>query len=175
MVIDVFLAERYGLLGDNKWESITIQSFYSNIHFLRERTFSEVADVPADRRKGTREAFLKYTLKKFLQDHEFHLQENGNNGHYVGNKLSLADLHLSNIVHFYGTLPWGEMALDEFKKYEAVWKVKETVDKLPEVITWRNSDKFKGYEKGSLKWYSRLAIPGEEPREKLVMMGELRI
>ncbi|KAF9360452.1 Glutathione S-transferase S1 [Mortierella sp. AD094] len=165
MVIDVFLAERFGLLGENKWESLTIQSFYSNIHFLRERTFSEVADVPKERRKETRDMFFKYTLKKFLEDHEFHLQENGNNGHYVGDKLSLADLHLSNVIHFYETLPWANMALDEFKKYEAVWKVKETVDKVPEVIAWRATDKFKEYEKGSVRWYNRLVVPGEEPRE----------
>ncbi|KAF9083626.1 Glutathione S-transferase S1 [Mortierella sp. AM989] len=166
MVIDVFLAERFGLLGENKWESLTIQSFYSNIHFLRERTFSEVADVPKDRRKETRDIFLKYTLKKFLQDHEFHLLENGNNGHYVGDKLSLADIHLSNIVHFYETMPWGHMVIDAFKDFGAVWKVKETVDKVPEIAAWRATKEFNVYEKGSLVWYKRLVVPGEEPKEE---------
>ncbi|KAF9919270.1 Glutathione S-transferase S1 [Lobosporangium transversale] len=162
MVIDVFLAERFGLLGENKWESLTIQSFYSSIHYLRERTFSEVADVPKEHRKRTRDTFLSYTLKRFLEDHEFHLKENGNNGHYVGDKLSLADLHLANIIHFYTTLPWGQMAIDVFKNYEAVWKVKETVDKVEELKAWYSSDKFKHYEQGSIKWYERLVVPGEE-------------
>ncbi|KAI1317837.1 Glutathione S-transferase S1 [Mortierella claussenii] len=166
MVIDVFLAERFGLLGENKWESLTIQSFYSNIHYLRERTFSEVTDVPKELRKRIRDEFLTITLKKFLEDHEFHLKENGDNGHYVGDKLSLADLHLANTIHFYSTLPWGKKALDEFKKYEAVWKVKETVDKVPALKAWYASDEFKRYEYGSIKWYERFVVPGEEPTKE---------
>ena len=87
IVIDMFLAERFGLMGDNEWEKLAISSFYSNIYFLRERTFTEVQDVPKEAKKEAREIFFKYTLRKFLEDHEYHLLENGNNGHYVGNKV----------------------------------------------------------------------------------------
>ncbi|KAF9194699.1 hypothetical protein BGZ51_007926 [Haplosporangium sp. Z 767] len=158
-VIDTFLAERFGLLGDNSWEALTIRSFYSNIHYLRERCFSEVMVSDPKARKATRDAFLSTTLKKFLEDHEFHLQENGNNGHYVGNKLSLADIHLWNIVHFFKTVPWGHMVIDTFAKYEAVWKVKENVEQLPELAAWRSSALFKNYEENSRNWYSRHTIP----------------
>ncbi|KAF9416848.1 hypothetical protein BGZ76_004595 [Entomortierella beljakovae] len=166
MVIDVFLAERFGLLGENKFESITIQSFYSNINYLRERTFSEVADVPKEYKFTARDFFMTHTFKKFLEDHEYHLKENGNNGHYVGDKLSLADLHLSNIIHYYGTLPWAKMALDAFKSYEAIWKVKETVDKIPEIAAWRATKLFKEYEDGSIDFYKRCIVPEDESREE---------
>ncbi|KAG0353411.1 hypothetical protein BGZ54_002248, partial [Gamsiella multidivaricata] len=83
MVIDMYLAERFGLMGDNKWEHLTIQSFYSNIQYLRERCFSELAYVPQDKLRKTRDLFLTITLRKFLEDHAFHLRENGNNGHYI--------------------------------------------------------------------------------------------
>ncbi|KAG0060862.1 hypothetical protein BGZ89_011914 [Linnemannia elongata] len=137
-VIDTFLAERFGLLGNNTWEAMTIRTFYTNIH-----------------------------LRKFLEDHEFHLQENGCNGHYVGDKLSLADLHLANIIHFYGTVPWAKMALDEFRKYEAVWKVKETVDRVAELDGWRASDEFKRYEKGSYDYYRKnCTVPEDAVAEK---------
>ena len=83
----MFLGERFGLMGDDAWEKLAISSFYSNIHFLRERTFSEVQDVPKQFKKEARETFFKHTLRKFIEDHEYHLAQNGNNGHYVGNKV----------------------------------------------------------------------------------------
>ncbi|OAQ29337.1 hypothetical protein K457DRAFT_137848 [Linnemannia elongata AG-77] len=165
-VIDTFLAERFGLLGNNAWEAMTIRTFYTNMQYLRERTFSETLSVKSSEKKKARDQFLSQSLRKFLEDHEFHLQENGCNGHYVGDKLSLADLHLNNIIHFYSTVPWAKMALDEFKKYEAVWKVKETVDRVTELYEWRASKEFKGYEKGSHDHYAQCAVPEDDLAEK---------
>ncbi|KAF9333170.1 hypothetical protein BGZ91_011372 [Linnemannia elongata] len=165
-VIDTFLAERFGLLGNNTWEAMTIRAFYTNMQYLRERTFSETLSVKSSEKKKARDQFLSQSLRKFLEDHEFHLQENGCNGHYVGDKLSLADLHLNNIIHFYSTVPWAKMALDEFKKYEAVWKVKETVDRVTELYEWRTSNVFKAYEKGSHDHYAQCAVPEDDLAEK---------
>lgn len=86
-VIDTFLAGRFGLLGDNEWESLAIQTFYSNIHYLRERCFSSVLDVPPELRKKGRDNYMNVQVTKFCEDHEYHLKENGSNGHYVGNKV----------------------------------------------------------------------------------------
>jgi len=80
-VIDVFLAKRFNLLGDNEYEEMTINGFYSNIHYLRERSFTTL-------RKESLERWLTRSIPRFIEDHEFHLKANGNNGHYVGNKVS---------------------------------------------------------------------------------------
>ncbi|KAF9413569.1 hypothetical protein BGZ76_005014 [Entomortierella beljakovae] len=162
IVIDIFLAERFGFLGGNKYESLMTQSFYSNIHYLRERTVASVLGAPDDHKKKARDNFLNHTLKNFLEDHEYHLRENGNNGHYIGDKTSLADIHLSNIIHFYGTLPWGNMALDIIKDYESVWKVKETFEKLHEIVEWRSTQEFKALEYGSTLYYKRSDVPNED-------------
>lgn len=89
-VIDTFLAERFGLLGDNAWEAMTIRTFYTNIQYLRERTFTETLWVTDSEKKKARDQFLSHSLRKFLEDHEFHLQENGCNGHYVSDKVGTA-------------------------------------------------------------------------------------
>ncbi|KAG0280109.1 hypothetical protein BGZ95_011260 [Linnemannia exigua] len=162
IVIDTFLAERFGLLGENSWEATLIRMFYTNMQYLRERTFSEVFVDPMDKRIKARAWFLERVLKKFLDDHEYHLKENGSNGHYVGDKLSLADIHLWNIIHFYGTVPWGQKAIDMFKKYPLVWKVKETVERVPRLVEWRATDEFKGYEMESVKNYSEFGLDGED-------------
>ncbi|KAF9156000.1 Glutathione S-transferase S1 [Linnemannia schmuckeri] len=164
IVIDTFLAGRFGLLGDNEWESLAIQAFYSNIHYLRERCFSSALIVGPELRKKARDDFLNGQLTKFCEDHEHHLKENGSNGHYVGNKLSLADIHLSNVIHFLASLPWGKMALDRFQQYESLWKVKENVEKIPAIAEWRNSAIFKGLEERSIDWYSNHhAVPEDQP------------
>jgi len=76
--------------------------------------------------------------------------------------MSLADLHLSNVIHYYSTLPWGKMALEKFRASESIWKVKEKVDNHPGLAAWRSSEEFKKYEEGSFKWYLRCTVPGEE-------------
>jgi len=89
IAIDLFLAKRFHLLGDNEWEEAIIKGFYSNIHYLRERSLMTVTWTHPSRRKIALENFIGKTLPQFIADHEFHLRENGSNGHYVGDKVIL--------------------------------------------------------------------------------------
>lgn len=76
--------------------------------------------------------------------------------------MTLADIHLWNIVHFFGTVPWGQKAIDEFKKHSSVWKVKETVDGLPQLAKWRTSEEFKATERSSIEDYADTGLDGED-------------
>ncbi|KAF9917774.1 hypothetical protein FBU30_000517 [Linnemannia zychae] len=160
--IDIFLAERFGLIGDNLWEAQLVRMFYINMQYLRERTITLTFIDPMETRIKHHGYFMDVFLKKFLEDHEHHLKENGSNGHYIGNKLTLADIHLWNIVHFYGTLSWGQKVIDVFKQYPLIWKVWETVDKLPQLARWRVSDEFRAYEKQTIETYSVYTVDGED-------------
>ncbi|KAF9933499.1 Glutathione S-transferase S1 [Linnemannia zychae] len=157
-VIDTFLAGRFGLLGENEWESLAIQSFYSSIQYLRERCYTEGMPGRPELRKEARDKYMK-SIEKFCEDHEYHLEQNGSNGHYVGNKLSLADIHLSNVIHYLSTIPWGDMALDLIKRYKLIWKVKENVEKCPEIAEWRETELFKRLEKNSIELYLSVKVP----------------
>ncbi|KAG0367713.1 hypothetical protein BGZ54_003391 [Gamsiella multidivaricata] len=153
IVIDHYLAKKFGLLGNNEWEEITIKAFYSNIHYLRERSFMCVTWTYADKRKVALETFMTKTLPTFIADHEFHLKANGSNGHY----LSLADIHLANVMDHFSHLPSGEAITAEFKKCTELWKVKETVEQNPEIAAWRATDECKALVKGSIYCYSHTA------------------
>ncbi|KAG0063179.1 Glutathione S-transferase S1 [Podila epicladia] len=161
MVIDQFLAKKFGLLGDTEWESLTILSFYSNIHFLQERAFENVNIADDDRKLDARSYFLNCTLPTFIHNHEFHLRKNGENGHYVGNKLSLADIQLSNVIHYLQTLPFAKLALPLIRASAPIWKVHESVRQQPEIATWRASEAYQRIEEGSFEWYAHTAVPGE--------------
>jgi hypothetical protein len=99
-VIDTFLAERFGLLGDNIWEANLVRTFYINMTYLRERTFTVAFANPMEQRIKNRAWLLDNVLRKFLQDHEHHLKENGSNGHYVGDKVDTFLLNLPLILFF---------------------------------------------------------------------------
>ncbi|KAF9428710.1 hypothetical protein BGZ94_001361 [Podila epigama] len=162
IVIDSYLAEEFGLLGDNKYEELMIKSFNSSIHFLIERSFRVLTQKETAPQQGL-DNFINYPLAKFIHDHEFHLRNNGSNGHYVGNKLSLADIHLVNAIHFFKTLPFDDIIYNIFRKSEPIWKVWETVLANPEINAWRSSDEFKSQEEASCKLYYKIfAIPKDE-------------
>ncbi|KAF9297982.1 Glutathione S-transferase S1 [Mortierella antarctica] len=162
IVVDQFLAKRFHLLGDNEWEEFQIKGFYSNIHYLRERSFMNVTWTHADKRKIALEKFLTKTLPSFIEDHEFHLKANGANGHYVGDKLTLADIHLANVIDHFSHLPAGKTITAIFKTSELLWKVKEEVEKNPEIAAWRQTEEWKRFDRYSVEVYSVTAPPADE-------------
>ncbi|KAF9959720.1 hypothetical protein BGZ72_008967 [Mortierella alpina] len=161
VVIDHYLAKKFGLLGDNEWEECTIKAFYNNIHYLRERSFRDFTFTYADKRKVALERFMTSTLPAFIADHDFHLKENGSNGHFVGNQLSLADIHLANIIDHFSQLPQGQIFTAEFRKCKSIWKVKETVDSQPDIAAWRASAEWKVFAQGAINHYMSTAAPEE--------------
>ncbi|KAF9207489.1 Glutathione S-transferase S1 [Haplosporangium sp. Z 27] len=159
IVIDHYLAKRFGLLGDNEWEEFTIKGIYNNIHYLRERSFMNVTWTFADKRKIALERFMNSSLPEFIANHEFHLKANGSNGHYIGNKLSLADVHLVNTMDHFSHLPSGSAIAAEFQKSEELMRVKKAVEQNPRITNWRASEECKVLAQGSIVCYAQTAVP----------------
>ncbi|KAF9426642.1 hypothetical protein BGZ94_006234 [Podila epigama] len=166
IVVDQFLAKRFNLLGDNEWEEYQIKAFYSNIHYLRERSFQNVSWTHADKRKVGLEKFLTKTLPAFIEDHEFHLKNNGSNGHYIGNRLSLADIHLANIIDHFAALPSGEVTTAMFKKSTPLWRVKEEVEKDLSIRNWRDLEEYRAFAKSMVEVYSVTAVQDDEDNKE---------
>ncbi|KAF9014528.1 Glutathione S-transferase S1 [Haplosporangium bisporale] len=162
IAVDLFLAKRFHLLGDNEWEEATIKGFYSNIHYLRERSFMTVTWTHSSLRKTALDNFIGKTLPQFIADHEFHLRENGSNGHYVGDKISLADIHLSNIIDHFSYLPSGDVMKGLFNESDLLCKVKTKVDAHPEIAAWRASAPWNTLARATVKVYECTAPPSEE-------------
>ncbi|KAF9899571.1 Glutathione S-transferase S1 [Linnemannia zychae] len=153
IVIDQYLAKRFNLLGDNESQEWEIKAHYSNIHYLRERSLMKVTWTWADKRREALELFLKTTLPAFIENHEFHLRANGSNGHYVGERLSLADIHLVNVMDHFSQLPNGERFTAQFAKSELLTKVRQQVERNPEIAAWRASEEWKKFDEGSVRNY----------------------
>ncbi|KAF8942292.1 Glutathione S-transferase S1 [Haplosporangium gracile] len=154
IVIDQYLAKKFNLLGDNEYEEWTIKAHYSNIHYLRERSLMKMTWTWADKRAEALELFLERTLPDFIVNHEFHLKGNGSNGHYVGDRLSLADIHLVNVMDHFSQLPNGERFTAKFARSELLTKVRQNVESNPQIAAWRASEEWEKFRKGSIETYA---------------------
>ncbi|KAG0288001.1 hypothetical protein BGZ96_008166, partial [Linnemannia gamsii] len=143
-VIEHYLAKQFGLLGENEWEELLVKAFHSSSVYLRERFTMRVTWNYKEVQEKAMETFLKSELPRWIEVHTKHLKDNGSNGHYVGNKLSLADLMTANIIDHFECLNRGDEILNQIKQGSPeIWKVKETVDNEPRLQSWRQSETYK--------------------------------
>ncbi|KAF9973643.1 hypothetical protein BGZ73_003112 [Actinomortierella ambigua] len=145
--IELYLAEKFDLLGDNVAEAVQIHGAYSNTRALMHRQedayFTRKAHQAAERQR-----FIDTYLMQWIRTHEAVLAKNGSNGHYVGNRTSLADIKTAVAI---------EQLLNELYEFEdgsyadlinpiatpSLWKVRETVLAKDSYRQWRESQTFK--------------------------------
>ncbi|KAF9150751.1 hypothetical protein BG015_007421, partial [Linnemannia schmuckeri] len=105
------------------------------------------------------EKFFEKDLPLWIETHTKHLKDNGSNGHYVGNKLSLADLQTANNIDHFRCLYKGDEIVDKIKQGSPeIWKVKETVDSEPRLQAWRQSQTYKKHIAASEAIYANTGI-----------------
>ncbi|KAG9322600.1 hypothetical protein KVV02_007913 [Mortierella alpina] len=89
--------------------------------------------------------FLTQHLPLWIETHTKHLKDNGSNGHYVGDKISLADLLTANDIDHFQIQFGGPKIVELIKKSPEIWKVKEKVDAEPRLQAWRQSEAYKNH------------------------------
>ncbi|KAK3840182.1 MAG: hypothetical protein JOS17DRAFT_726300 [Linnemannia elongata] len=159
IVVEHYLAKQFGLLGDNEWEELQIKTFHSSTLYLRERLTMRVTWNYKEVQEKALEAFFKKDLPVWIETHTKHLKDNGSNGHYVGNKLSLADLQTANAIDHFKCLYKGDEIVDQIKQGSPeIWKVIETVESEPRLQAWRQSDAYKKHVSISQAMYANTGI-----------------
>ncbi|KAF9135356.1 hypothetical protein BGW39_003463 [Mortierella sp. 14UC] len=141
--VENYLAKQFGLMGDNEYEEAIIRSFHcSSASLSAVFSGSVIWNLPEVREK-TLEAFKTKQLALWVETHERHLMDNGNNGHYVGNKMSLADIRTANLIKHFSLQPWGEDLMAIIRQAPALMKVMETVENDPKLTQWKMGDEVK--------------------------------
>lgn len=163
--IEIYLAEKFGLLGTNAFERSQILGFFSSTRATMHRQ-EDAYFARKPHRVEERSKFLEGTLALWICTHEAALKKNGSNGHYLGNETSLADIKTAVAL---------EALLNEqyhFKDFEDIqklinpdatpnlWKVREAVQAKKSYADWLVSDLYKEIVVGNKKYfdgeYSRL-------------------
>lgn len=146
--IEIYLARKFNLLGDNAFEESQILGYFSNTRAVMHR-HEDAYFTRSQFRKEEHDKFVEEKLKQWIRTHEKALAENGSNGHYVGNRVSLADIKTAVAIQQFLN------ELYAFKGYEDVskliskeatpnlWKVREAVHEKESYRDWINSDAFK--------------------------------
>jgi len=119
-----FLARKHGLAGSNEWEQALIESALDST----EDIFTHVSRVfRADASKKDEEAkkLREEELPKILANFDKYASKNGHNGYLVGNKLTLADLALYNIID--QLITHKHLSQEDLEKYP---KTKEIFNKV---------------------------------------------
>ncbi|KAF9128600.1 hypothetical protein BGW39_004896, partial [Mortierella sp. 14UC] len=78
-----------------------------------------------------------------------HLQANGANGHYVGNKVTLADAKTDYVISMIKGVSGDELISES--KTPAIWKVRQEMDKVEGVAVWKASEEYKALDKDNLE------------------------
>ncbi|KAG0265458.1 hypothetical protein BG011_004678 [Mortierella polycephala] len=150
VAIDIFLAKQFGLHGNNAWEEALINSFYSNSSALFSKEamsnlFWESKDKGPEEKAKNLDKFVNETLPNWAKIHEAHLKNNGLNGHYVGNRTTLADIKMTTALTAIEIVIGKERVATAISKTETpgIVHVRANVESKSSYATWVNSDKYK--------------------------------
>ncbi|KAF9566405.1 hypothetical protein EC968_003781 [Mortierella alpina] len=142
--IERYLSKKFGYYGDNIFEETLINTFVSNDNDIQGKIFGFLLIKDAQQKAEAKENVMTGAVANWIKNHELHLQNNGANGHYIGNKFTLADFKTAQVIEIIKGFT-GDDLISE-KLTPALVKVKATVDKIPSLAAWRATDEFKALD-----------------------------
>ncbi|KAF9128358.1 hypothetical protein BGW39_005138 [Mortierella sp. 14UC] len=154
VVIEHYLAKKFGLLGTNEYEESIIKMCHSSSAAVQNAFAGAVTWNAPDAKSKGMAFFTSATLPCWIETHERHLKDNGNNGHYLGNKLSLADIRTANVIEHFATQPESEALMAIVNKSEPLLKVRDAVAKDPKMAQWRSGNEYKAFYEGNIAFFA---------------------
>ncbi|KAF9933778.1 Glutathione S-transferase S1 [Mortierella alpina] len=139
--IERYLSKKFGYYGDDIFEETLVNTFVANDNDVLGKIFGYLMIKDAEQKAEAKEKVFTGAVANWIKNHELHLKNNGSNGHYVGNKHTLADFKTAQLIQIILGLS-GQDLISE-KQTPALFKVKTTVDNMPLLAAWRATDEFK--------------------------------
>ncbi|KAJ1567846.1 hypothetical protein HK096_008465 [Nowakowskiella sp. JEL0078] len=96
--IERYLSRKFGLFGDNEKETAKIDEISECFVEIQEKFAKMVTEKDSDKKKEMESHLFLKDIPNFIQNQEKFLIANGSNGHFVGEKTTLADIAL---IHIY--------------------------------------------------------------------------
>ncbi|KAG0370316.1 hypothetical protein BC939DRAFT_449196 [Gamsiella multidivaricata] len=140
--IERYLALKFNLLGSNIWEEHLVNRYYYSTDVLYQGFVPRVAAAKPEVRAEEAKKFYEEVLSKWITIHEEHLRQNGDNGHYVGHRVTLADLKTVSVINRILLLvPKGVEAPLSAELTPSLWKVKQNAESHPSLAAWKQSQR----------------------------------
>jgi len=87
-VLEYYIGQKYGWVGDNFWENNLVKMYHSSTQSLYDKLVTTVVRAPKEHYDQMMDIYVSSILPEWIKYHERHLQANGSNGHYVGDKVN---------------------------------------------------------------------------------------
>ncbi|KAI1314963.1 hypothetical protein EDD11_001447 [Mortierella claussenii] len=142
--IEFYMGGKLGLVGDNLWETNLVKMYHSSSQALFDKLVVSVVRAPKEYQDTMIELYVEKIVPEWVEYHERALQKNGANGHYVGDKFTLADLKTATILDNIQTVTGGRYISRE--KTPAIMAVYDSVEKMPKYAAWKSSAEWKAYD-----------------------------
>ncbi|KAK3832985.1 MAG: hypothetical protein JOS17DRAFT_741220 [Linnemannia elongata] len=149
--IESYLGDKYGWMGDNVWERAQIQMYHSSTQAVFDKWVTTVVRAPKENKEQMTEIYMEKILPEWVETHERLLQGKGCNGHYVGDKFSIADLKTATTIDNLISIS-GERFLSR-EKTPAIFAVYDAVEKMPKYAAWKASSEWKAYDELNKKLF----------------------
>ncbi|KAG0299676.1 Glutathione S-transferase S1 [Dissophora globulifera] len=140
--IERYLAKKFGFAGDNVFEEVMVDTYSSNTKALMNQFSAKCFSVKdPELKKEGKAKLIAENIPTWIQYHERYLTQEGANGHYVGNKLTLADIKTVLAINMVQGISGEDLISQE--KTPALWKVKSTFDSIPSVAAVMATEEYK--------------------------------
>ncbi|XP_055346026.1 probable glutathione S-transferase 7 [Paramacrobiotus metropolitanus] len=126
-----YVARQHGLMGSGAWEEALIDSFNDAAMDVFQAAMKVIYGTEESQKAAEGKKFKDETVPGFFKIFDKYIQEHGKDGHVVGNKLSLADLALFNVVDQLITIQL--TGADCAEQFPNVKKVVDTVKHDPKI------------------------------------------
>ncbi|KAF9915600.1 hypothetical protein BX616_005768 [Lobosporangium transversale] len=142
--IERYLARKFGFYGSNLFEETAINTFVSQLMDVNSKIFVRYFAVKDDKelQEKNRKELVAGPIANWIKYNEQHLKDNGTNGHFVGNKLSLADFRAYFFICLLEMIT-AEEGLISPEKTPGILKVKEVIDSDPSIKAWKATEDYK--------------------------------
>ncbi|KAG0258822.1 Glutathione S-transferase S1 [Linnemannia exigua] len=150
--IERYLARKFGLFGSGSaFEEVLVNTFANNTQALIVEIINKFALVEdAEVKAANKRPLITDHIARWIKHHEEHLQAKGANGHYVGNKVTLADVKTDYVISMIQGVSGEELVSEE--KTPAIWKVRQEMDKIEGVAAWKASEEYKSLDKENFEF-----------------------
>ncbi|KAK3840959.1 MAG: hypothetical protein J3R72DRAFT_446206 [Linnemannia gamsii] len=147
--IERYLARKFGLFGNGTaFEEVLVNTFASHSLALLNQIVNKWAYLEDPQVRAVNKGpLVTDQIAPWIKYHEKHLQANGANGHYVGNKVTLADVKTDYVITMILAMTGEELVSES--KTPAIWRVRQEMNKIESVAAWRASEEYKILSKGN--------------------------
>ncbi|KAF9103085.1 hypothetical protein BGX27_010740 [Mortierella sp. AM989] len=155
-VQEFYLGKKFGLVGSNDWEEQLIRSYTCSTEALYESFVISVIRAPKELQTQMSQLFINKQIPEWAEFHERALKANGSNGHYVGDKMSVADIKTATVLDTMRVISGDKFISRE--KTPAIMTLYNCVEQDPKYVAWKASDEWKAFTKGTIEKFNLISF-----------------